>query len=480
MFRVLLLFLALMAVAAAGAWLADYPGNLTIDWQGYRIETSVAIAAVALFLILTVVAALYRFWRFLLHGPAALSGMRAGSRHRRGLEALNRGLIAVAVGDAAEAERQARRSEQLLDDPGLTQLLTAQAAQLSGDDSKARTQFEAMRADADMELLGLRGLLAEALRAGNRSEALTLARRAYELKPSARWAAEELFLLEVQAGNWQAARHIAERAGKDRIIDTDEAKRRTAIVQLAEARDAEAAGESHQALDLARRAHEAVPGLVPATLMAARLHAASGARRKARKLLEDGWRHENHRDILRAYLELEGGGDAASRVAALRRLTGRETVTDEAGVVLAEFALKEDDYNEADRRLRTVVHRGADRQVCLLMAALLEEGRADPAGARVWLRRASTAPLEPAWLCTTCAHASVEWFAVCPGCGRFGTAEWRHPPMPAALPAATEPARIAAPPGNAKTGPGDAERQPDVRQEEGREVDGRAAGAGEV
>ena len=47
MIRVIL-FLALVALIALGVvWIADRPGEVAITWQGYRIETSVMVAAVA-------------------------------------------------------------------------------------------------------------------------------------------------------------------------------------------------------------------------------------------------------------------------------------------------------------------------------------------------------------------------------------------------------------------------------------------------
>ena len=42
-----LVFIGLLCVAAFGAvWLADRPGGVLITWGGYRVETTVAAAAV--------------------------------------------------------------------------------------------------------------------------------------------------------------------------------------------------------------------------------------------------------------------------------------------------------------------------------------------------------------------------------------------------------------------------------------------------
>ena len=58
----------------------------------------------------------------------------------------------------ADAKRQARRAESLLAEPAMTQLLSAQAAQLSGDAQAATRYFTDMLAQGDTEFLGLRGL----------------------------------------------------------------------------------------------------------------------------------------------------------------------------------------------------------------------------------------------------------------------------------------------------------------------------------
>ena len=44
-----LLLMGVALVAAGLAWLADRPGELTVDWQGYVIETSVFRAIVLTF-----------------------------------------------------------------------------------------------------------------------------------------------------------------------------------------------------------------------------------------------------------------------------------------------------------------------------------------------------------------------------------------------------------------------------------------------
>ena len=43
MWRALLFFLGVALAAGAAVWVADRPGLIAIDWQGYRFETSFAV-----------------------------------------------------------------------------------------------------------------------------------------------------------------------------------------------------------------------------------------------------------------------------------------------------------------------------------------------------------------------------------------------------------------------------------------------------
>ena len=162
MIRVLALVSAILLVALAASWLRVNPGTVTVEWLGWRADSSVAMLAFLVALVTVLGAAGYRFWRFLRTAPGRIVETRRTGRRRRGYEALSAGMIAAASGDSAEAQRQARRAEGLLQDVGITRLLRAEAARLTGDASTARRTYEEMSEDPDTALLGIRGLLDQA------------------------------------------------------------------------------------------------------------------------------------------------------------------------------------------------------------------------------------------------------------------------------------------------------------------------------
>ena len=85
-----LFFLVFLCVVTVGVvWLVQNPGDVILEWQGWRLDTSVGVmmAAVLIFAVLT--AALYRFWRFLRGVPGGISSAMKDRRERKGYTALS-------------------------------------------------------------------------------------------------------------------------------------------------------------------------------------------------------------------------------------------------------------------------------------------------------------------------------------------------------------------------------------------------------
>src|SRR4051794_38785319 len=176
--RGLVALLVIAGLVAAGVFLADQPGRVEIVWQDWQIETSVGVLLAAALLAFFVLWALIAGLRALWHTPRTLRRAARRRRRRVGERALTRGLIALATGEGAEAARHARRAERLLGEAPLPLLLTAQTAELNRDQAAARLAYSEMAERPELALVGLRGLLQQAMRTGDDAAALQLAQRA--------------------------------------------------------------------------------------------------------------------------------------------------------------------------------------------------------------------------------------------------------------------------------------------------------------
>ena len=194
MVRVLLYLLVFACLAAGAVWLADRPGEVSVLWQGYRIETSVAIAAIGVVVLAMLAMLLWGIARFVLGLPSAFSFASRARRRARGFEAVSRGMVAIGAGDPVAAGRHAQDARRFAGNEPLTLLLEAQAAQLSGDRGRAEAAFKTMLDKPETRVLGLRGLFVEAKRRGDMTAARAFADDAVRRSPSLAWANERCLI----------------------------------------------------------------------------------------------------------------------------------------------------------------------------------------------------------------------------------------------------------------------------------------------
>ncbi len=448
------LFLAVVALAAWGVvLLADQPGAVTLEFGGWRVDTSFAVLLAVVAAVAALTALAYRLWLFFRRAPANLKNAWRTKRRQKGYEALTRGMVAVAAGDADEARRQARRADALLKEPPLTMLVSAQAAQMNGDEKAAEKYFTAMTERPETEFLGVRGLMGQAMKRGDTSGALDLARRAYRLKPKSAWVASRMFDLQARAGQWLDARVTCDDLLRHRLVDDAEARRRKAILNHQLGIEARDAGNVEEAIEYLREARKLAPDFSPAVAALAALWARQGRHRKAAAVVEDAWAVDPHPDLVEPYFQARQAATAIDRAQAAQRLAKRNPENVESLIALARTSLEARLWGEARRHLDAALAAAGGQppaRVCRMMAELEESETGDGARAREWLMRASLAGDDPAWVCDDCGNAVETWSALCGKCGAFDALTWRVPPSVAALPSADR--RRALPPADAAAG----------------------------
>ena len=457
MFRALLFLGLLVIVSGLAVWLADNPGDVSMRWQGYRIDTTFGVMVGVVALVAATVAVLYRMWLILRRAPEQIGRYRREHKRQRGYMALSSGMVAVAAGDAEEANRHARRAEVLLDDPPLNMLLSAQAAQLSGDDQAAARFFESMLDNPETEFLGLRGLLNQAMARDAWDEALGLARRAYRLRPRSGWVAGQLLDLQVRNGQWADAQLTLEQARRVGAVAADSVDRRGAVLAHLRGLEAQAAGDDPEALRQVRRAHEVDPGFVPAAVRLARLHIARNKPKRALAAVQKAWERNPHPDLIALYRDIKAPNDAIAWVKTLKELTAVRPDHPEGLVALARAELEANLWGESRRHLKEAGDDDPPARVCRLLAELEEREHGDLDRARVWLVRASAADPDPAWCCEACGNAVAQWVPTCAKCASFDSHVWR---TPAHVVGVTGPVPVAAMTGPTETAPSSAAAAP--------------------
>ena len=165
------IFIAIAAGLAFGvAWILETPGEVVIafagrEWSLTPIGSLIALVVllVAAVVILKVLGFIIALMRFLLGDETAISRYFNRSRERRGFNALSDGMIALASGDSKRAMKKAAKAEKLLGRKDVTGLVSAQAAELNGDKTRAIGYYKTMLDDSRTRFVGVSGLMRQKL-----------------------------------------------------------------------------------------------------------------------------------------------------------------------------------------------------------------------------------------------------------------------------------------------------------------------------
>ena len=233
----LIVVLSLLAVAVAAQFLAPEPGYVLISFQGWAVEMTVPILLALLVLLLAAAGLLRRIRQV----PRRVAERMAKAGDRRTGRRVARGLIALAAGRAARAERLLAKASGRSKAPVLHYLAAARLAHASGE-SDRRDRWFALAEGAQPEARDAIYLeRAELhLKAGEQSAAMGYIGGILERRPRHLQALRLAIPLHLRRREWaEAARRLKALRKHGRFAAADAAKWTVAAYSglIAEAED---------------------------------------------------------------------------------------------------------------------------------------------------------------------------------------------------------------------------------------------------
>ena len=432
----IVLFVTLVGLGALGAaWLSESDGGVVIRLAGTELSLGPLQATIALLVLVAAIWVLVKllglgsaFLRFANGDETAMSRYFDRRSQHKGFEALSEGLIALASGDGRLAMAKATKAERHLRRPDLTNLISAQAAEMTGDNRKAEEVYKRLLGEDKTRFVGVRGLLAQKLREGDSDKALKLAEKAFALRPAHTETGDILLRLQASEEDWAGARKTIAEKNRQGVLPRDIHRRRDAVLALQEARDVFRHGSSVSARETAIEANRLSPDLVPAAVMAAQAYITEGKTRYAERVLKKAWGAQPHPDLAATFASIAPEEDPQTRVKRFRALLKLAPDHPETKMVSAELNIAAKDFDAARAALGDLTETDPTARSLTLMAAIERGQGGDDDVVRAWLTRAVAAPRGPQWVCDKCNKIHGLWAPVCDNCDGFDTIGWTVPP----------------------------------------------------
>ena len=421
MINLLLLVIFVTCLGVTAAWVAENPGQVTMYWLDWRIDTNFAFLLLLLIALSFTTAFFIIVIRKIILAPGQISTARKLKLHRRGLTELTYGVAALASADIRHAERHTKKAERLLGQTPLTLLLSAQIARSQGDEVKTRALLTAMLDHKETEYMAARSLSDVASKQQMFPAALAMAERAHEINPKDTSASVAMIGLYLRLGQWPEAMNAAAR-NRLRHADRQHYK---GIVHLKQGMSLFAGGNKLAALAHARSAIRLLPHFVPAILFAATAMNANGQKDKAVKLLLSAWKKSPHPEIAILLQNIVANESKEKQLKTMRSIVAAAPKDVESALAFARTAILHKEWELARKSLKAALAKEESARACKLMADLEQGEFSDFDAAGRWMTKAAAAAPDSAWTCRACGHVADTWDAHCPSCGTFDSLEWK-------------------------------------------------------
>ncbi|MBL4639789.1 MAG: hypothetical protein JKY57_04595 [Kordiimonadaceae bacterium] len=423
MTRLFFWFGAILVVAFLAAWLSDNPGAVTIDFQGTRYYTDFARLSLIVGSLALTSGLLVWLFGWLRREMPLFGSNQIIKRQTRGFKMLNQSLVALSAGDHKLAGRLIGQAEVLLPPQPMVHLIAAEAAQRGGDHAAAAERYVALEKSEDGRLLGLRGLLAEARRTDRQSEALRLARTAFEENRKSPWVLKTLFALEVAAGNWAEANTALIKVIKEGLLSEDTGARHQAALAYAEATESTLKGNRAAARKGFKKTLSLRPEFSPATIALAQLELSESSPKKAHKILSEAWKQGPHPSYAKLFKELDLSESKADWLKRVRTLIGTRPDHPESLLLLTDALMDATEYDAAKPVLDKLIKESPTREAWQYRLALAHVLKEDPDPIEAALQHAPDGAL---WQCSDCGHRPHGWSPLCTNCDAFDTTDWKQ------------------------------------------------------
>ena len=380
MMRFFIFFLKLLVLMGIALWIVQTPGDVIIEWRGFRIHTSFGLFIGGMFLLSALLSFFYMSGQFFLRLPKRVIRAYELRKFKKGYKILVDAMCSLFGQETDVSMEMAHKLQTLLPSPVIGLWIEAFVTQKKNDDDKARKLYLKLKQKKEGNFLGLYGLITLALKEKDYAQAKTLAESLYKIRSGSPWVAYTLFDLYVRDEQFEMAGLVLDQI---KPASSEERLRKNNLKALLWYKRANVQDLSRtEKLELLSYSNEFSPTFIPTACLYASLLNDVGKRSKALKVIERAWSASPEISLAHAYLACTPLRDSLEAYQMAVHLLELTPTSDVAQLIVLEAALKASLWGEARVHLESVSEKNKTAFYYELKAQLLEQESNDIEGAR--------------------------------------------------------------------------------------------------
>ena len=418
---ILIQFIVLLIIVT---WAIQNSKSVSFSFNDIIVTTSTSIFIIGLLVIIIVALLLQRFIFFLKQSSQKYKFYRERSIHQKGYNSFLQGMVAIANKDFKRAILESKNTNIYLRDKSLSLLLKSETLKIEKKFNELNNVYEEMLNNPHTNLLGLRGLMEQNLKAQDYHHAFVYGEKLFNLNPRIDKLFETLINIIGKTNNWHKLLQISEQSLKYKIIDKiiyTESKS-IAFYEIAKIKHHSEGREAINLMEKALRLREHFPPYVSFYIQ---LLINDNKLEKARKVLKKAWTVLPH-PHLKNGIKILAETIKISYFELAKFITSNTSDNSESKILLTESLIEEQDWVKARNQIKSLLEHKPPKEVCLLMAKIEEGDSNNSQKIDTWVSRSNFGKLSKIWICQISGLPQDKWTSISRA-GYFNSLDWKFP-----------------------------------------------------
>jgi len=424
MLRFLFILFQFIVLLIIVTWAIRNSKSVSFLFNDIIITTSTSILIIGLLIVIIVALLLQRFIFFLKQSSQKYKFYRERSIHQKGHNSFLQGMVAIANKDFKRAILESKNINKYLRDKSLSLLLKSETLKIEKKFNELNDVYEEMLKNPHTNLLGLRGLMEQNLRAQDYHHAFVYGEKLFNLNPRIDKLFETLKNIIGKTNNWHKLLQISEQSLKYQIIDkkTYAESKSIAFYEIAKIKHHSVGREAIELMEKALRLREHFSPYVGFYIQ---LLINDNQLEKARKVLKKAWSVFPHPN-LKNEIKILAKTMKISYFELAKFITSNSSDNSQSKILLTETLIEEQDWINARNQIKSLLEHKPLKEVCLLMAKIEEGDNGNPQKIDAWISRSNVSKLSKIWICRISGLPQTEWTSISQA-GYFNSLDWKYP-----------------------------------------------------
>ena len=424
MIRYLFILFQFIFLLIVAGWAINKSQSVSFTFNDLIITTSTSVLIIGLLIIILLTLFFQRVIFFIKQTALKYKIRKERITYEKGYNSFLLGMVALANKDFVKAVAETKKVTKYFKDESLSLLLKSETLKIEKKYDKLNDVYEAMLKNTHTNLLGLRGLMEQNIRAQDFHHAYIYGEKLFNLNPKIDKLYHTLINIIGKTNNWQKLLQINDQALRHRIISKNvyEENQSIALYEIAKIKRH---SSENEAMGLMEKALKLRTYFSPFVSYYIQLLIDNNKLSKAKKYLNKAWSNFSHPD-LKQEIKLLSKTMKIPYYELAKFITSSSPNTFDSKILLTESLIENENWQEAKQQLSSLLEHKPDREVCLLMAKIEEGDTNDPQKVNSWISRSNFGNISKIWVCRISNVSQSEWSSVSKS-GYFNSLDWKYP-----------------------------------------------------